>query len=183
MSIVSWQPLQELVTLRHKMDRLFDDLRQRDRLIALLPDRDGATWAPAVELKEMDADIVLKVQVPGIDAKDLDVQVAQDSVSIAGEYREEATAEVKDVFRSEFRYGQFHRIVPLPVTILHDRVTAEYKDGVLILTMPKSEEDKRKVVKVNIQQEARMAATEQRQHEEQIQEKVLSRAETEIGVH
>ncbi len=151
MSIVPWQPLQELMTLRHRMDRLFDDLAQKDRSLSLLPERGGAAWAPAIELKETEAAVVLRAQVPGMDAKDLDVRVGRDTVFLSGEYREEATAEADDVVHSEFRYGQFQRVVPLPVTILPDRVSADYKDGVLILTMPKSETRKRHAVKVNIQ--------------------------------
>lgn len=85
-----------------------------------------------------------------MEAKDLDVQVTADSLSISGERKEEAKTEEKGITRTEFRYGQFRRVIPLSSRIQNDKVQAEYKDGILSLTLPKAEEEKTKVVKVNI---------------------------------
>ena len=85
-----------------------------------------------------------------MEAKDLDIQVTADSVSISGERKEESKSEEKGVTRSEFRYGSFSRVIPLPVEIQNSNVTAEYKDGILNLTLPKSEAEKTQVVKVNV---------------------------------
>ncbi len=81
-------------------------------------------------------------------AKDLDIQVTADRVSISGERKEESKSEDKGVTRSEFRYGKFQRVIPLPVRIQNTNVTADYKDGILNLTLPKAEEEKNKVVKI-----------------------------------
>jgi HSP20 family protein len=98
--------------------------------------------------------IHLKLEVPGIEAKDLDVQVTENAVSISGERREETKTEENGVTKSEFHYGKFHRVIPLPARIQNTQVQAEYKDGILSLTLPKSEEEKNKVVKVNLEQTA-----------------------------
>jgi HSP20 family protein len=80
----------------------------------------------------------------------LDVQVTAEAVSINGERKSETKTEEKGVTRSEFRYGSFRRVIPLPARIKNDQVQAEYKNGVLSLNLPKAEAEKNKVVKVNL---------------------------------
>jgi HSP20 family protein len=105
---------------------------------------------PAAELTETDDAVHLKLEVPGMEAKDLDVQVMADRVAISGERRSETKSIEDGRTRSEFRYGKFSRVIPLPVRIQNNLVTADYKDGILNLTLPKSESEKNKVVKVNL---------------------------------
>ncbi len=85
-----------------------------------------------------------------MEAKDLDIEVTVDRVSISGERKSETKSEENGRTRSEFRYGKFSRVIPLPTAIQNTNVTAEYKDGILNLTLPKAEEEKTKVVKVNL---------------------------------
>ncbi len=153
MSIIRWQPWQEMDNLRRQMDRLLDDFMHSSHSsseIFLLPKATEATWAPAIELKESNSEILLKAQIPGIEAKDLDIQVMQDAVLITGEKQEEAKTEEKGLFRSEFRYGQFQRLVPLPASINNEQVKSEFKNGVLTLTLPKLAETAPKAVKVTV---------------------------------
>lgn len=150
MSLMRWQPLRELDTLRHQMDRLFDELVPGEHALNQFPKLENALWAPAIELKETDTDLVLKAAVPGIEAKELDIHVSENAVSIAGEHREEKRTEEKGYFRSELQYGQFQRTVPLPVSVKHDQVQSEFKDGVLTLTLPKAEPSHRNVTKVDL---------------------------------
>jgi HSP20 family protein len=89
-----------------------------------------------------------------MEAKDLDVQVTENAVSISGERKSEAKKQENSVTRSEFHYGKFHRVIPLPARVQNTNVTAEYKDGILNLTLPKTEQEKNKVVKVNLQSAA-----------------------------
>jgi HSP20 family protein len=110
----------------------------------------SAAFVPAAEIHEDDEAVHLKVEIPGMEAKDLDVQVMADSVSISGERKSENRTEENGRFRSEFRYGSFRRIIPLPARIQNNNVNADYKDGILRLTLPKVEEEKNKVVKVNL---------------------------------
>ena len=85
-----------------------------------------------------------------MEPKDLDIQVMADRVSISGERKSESKSEEDGTTRSEFRYGKFSRVIPLPVKINNTKVTAEYKDGILNLTLPKVEEEKNKVVKIHL---------------------------------
>ena len=146
MSLVRYNPWQEMSSLQRQLNRLFDD--------ALIPE----TWSdfgniskiPAAELTENDEAFNLKLEVPGMEAKDLDIEVTVDRVSISGERKSETKSEENGRTRSEFRYGKFSRVIPLPKPIQNTNVTAEYKDGILNLTLPKAESEKTKVVKVNL---------------------------------
>lgn len=172
MSLIHWKPLKELDTLRHQMNHLFDELMHSDREFAQFSKLEDTLLAPAIELKETETDLILKAIVPGIEAKDLDVQVRENAVSIAGEHREEKHTEKKGYFRSELQYSQFQRNVPLPVSIKHDQVQSEFKDGVLILTLPKAEPTHQNVTKIDLtaQEKARESVVDQRQQEEHVQE-------------
>jgi HSP20 family protein len=149
MTVIRWQPWQEMETLRRQMEQLFDDLAPVDRG-GLASNGDLPVWAPAIELKNTETEITLRAELPGIVAKDLDIQVTRDAVSISGEYRSETKTEAGRVIRSEFRYGNFRRVVPLPTEIQNDRVKAEFRDGILTLTLPKVNADRPKVVKLNL---------------------------------
>lgn len=182
MSLIRWQPLKELDTLRHQMNCLFDELVPIDREFAQFPKLENVLRAPAIELKETETDLILKALVPGIEAKDLDVQVSENAISIAGEHREETHVDKKGYFRSELQYGQFQRTVPLPVPVKHDQVQSEFKDGVLILTLPKAEPTRQNVTKVDLttQAKARESVVQQRQHQEHLQETMRTRAAAEL---
>ena len=107
---------------------------------------------PALELVDAVDNFVLKAQLPGMDPKDIDVQVTREAISISGERRYKNTGEKSGYVRSEFRYGKFHRVLPLPAHIQNDSVQADYKDGILTLTLPKVTEARNKVVKINLAQ-------------------------------
>ncbi|MGG6297594.1 Hsp20/alpha crystallin family protein [Leptolyngbya sp. AN02str] len=145
MALVRWEPLREMDTLQRELNRLFDDV-----LVPTARRDFGVHFAPAAELEETNDAIVLRLEVPGIDAKDLDIQVTADAVAIRGERKTETKTEEKGAFRSEFRYGSFQRVISMPIRINNQAVTADYKDGILHLTLPKAEEEKNKVVKVNL---------------------------------
>lgn len=145
MALVRWEPFREIETLQRQMNRLFDELMPTVRETG-----NGIAFVPPAEMEETPDAIHLKLEVPGIDAKDLDVQVSAESVSITGERKSETKTEEKGMTRTEFRYGKFQRVIPLPARIQNNNVNAEYKDGILKLTLPKSEEEKNKVVKVNL---------------------------------
>lgn len=143
MALIRWQPFQEIETLRQQMDRMFDEM-------AGLKHEQQTTWQPAVELKDTEDSVILRAEIPGVEGKDLDVRVTREAVAIAGEHRYEKKAEDKGYFRTEFRYGKFGRVIPLPVAVQNDQVQAQFKDGILTLTLPKVTEARRQVVKVNL---------------------------------
>jgi HSP20 family protein len=149
MSLVRWQPMKEVENLRRQMDHLFDEWMIPERDFPLLPLGDR-TWAPAIEMQETDTEIILKTEIPGMEARDLNVEVSEDSVHITGERQQEKRTEEKGRFRSEFQYGRFERSMHLPAAVKNTEVKSEFKNGVLTLTLPKSEEARRKVVKVEL---------------------------------
>lgn len=146
MALLRYNPWQEMNSLQHQLNRLFDD--------TLTPtnweDFGKISQVPAAELTETDDAVHLRLEVPGMEAKDLDVQVMVDRVAIAGERKSATKSEEDGKTHSEFRYGKFSRVIPLPVRIQNTNVNAEYKDGILNLTLPKAEEEKNKVVKINL---------------------------------
>lgn len=105
---------------------------------------------PSTEMEETDTEIHLKLEVPGLEAGDLDISVTEDSVSVKGERKSETKSEEKGVVRSEFHYGKFERVIPLPTHVQSDQATAQYKNGILNLTLPKTEGEQRRVVKVTV---------------------------------
>ncbi|MEM1256341.1 MAG: Hsp20/alpha crystallin family protein [Cyanobacteria bacterium P01_H01_bin.21] len=145
MALVRWNPNRELDTLQREMNRLFEDV---------FPISSGNSslsgFTPAAELEERGDNYHLRLEVPGISKDDLDIQVTAQTVSISGERRSSTKTEEDGMTRSEFRYGSFSRSVSLPGRIDHQNVVADYSDGVLSLTLPKAEEEKNKVVKVNV---------------------------------
>lgn len=148
MALVRWQPFSEINSLQKEMNRLFDDLMPRnteDNLGSL-----NSAFVPAAEMSETEDAVHLKLEVPGMDAKDIDIQVSAEAVAISGDRRSEKKTEEKGMTRSEFSYGSFRRVIPLPARVENNNVNAEYKDGILNLTLPKAEEEKNKVVKVNV---------------------------------
>jgi HSP20 family protein len=140
MVLVRYNPWQELNALQRQIDRVFEDF----------PASISAK-IPAAELHETEEAIYLKLELPGIEAKDLDIEVTNNAVKVVAERKSETKTEDNGKTRSEFYYGKFQRVIPLSARIQNTDVKAEYKDGILNLTLPKTEAEKNKVVKVNLQ--------------------------------
>ncbi|MFB2769118.1 Hsp20/alpha crystallin family protein [Pelatocladus sp. BLCC-F211] len=144
MTIIRWRTYPEIDAFNRQMDRIVDDMLRVKHQAEI-------TWKPAVELQNTNDHLILRVQIPGVEAKDLDIQVTKAAVAITGEHRYENKAKNNGQVRSEFRYGKFQRVIPLPVAIQNDQVQAEYKNGILRLTLPKVIEARQKVVKINLE--------------------------------
>jgi HSP20 family protein len=143
--LVRYNPWQELNALERQINRLFEDTGVPSTLL-----QKGWARVPAVELQESEDTIHLKLELPGIEEKDLDIQVTEKAVSISGERKSETKTEDKGVTKTEFSYGKFQRVIPLSARIKNTEVTAEYRNGILNLTLPKADAEKNKVVKVNL---------------------------------
>lgn len=142
MALIHWASREEGL---EEMNRLFDSLTtrgERDRGLNTI------TFIPAVEMQETTDAVHLKFEVPGIEAKDLDIQVTQEAVSISGERKTQAAE--AGVTRSEFQYGRFQRIIPLPARVQNNQTQADYKNGILTLTLPKMDTEKNKAFKVKL---------------------------------
>lgn len=145
MALIRWEPFREIESLQREMNRLFDSLTPSEN-----GDLTTVAFVPAAEMHETPHSIELRLEIPGMDAKDIDVRVTEQAVAVTGERQSETKAEQGGMTRSEFRYGKFQRVIPLPTRIQNTQVKADYKDGVLSLSLPKAEEEKNKVFKVNL---------------------------------
>lgn len=143
--LIHWEPLRSIEGLQREMNRLFERLMPTGN-----DEGRSLTFFPSVEMEEADHTIHLKVEVPGMEAKDLDVEVTDDSILIKGERKSESTTEEKGMVRSEFHYGKFERQIPLPAHVQPDQVQADYRNGILRLTLPKVTTEPRKSVRVNV---------------------------------
>jgi HSP20 family protein len=160
MALVRYNPWSEMNSLQRQLNRMFDDVLTP----ATLADFGNFSKVPAAELTETEENLVLKLEVPGMQPAELNIEATAKSISISGERKSETQAEDlgktrlsegvyhkgTTSFRTEFRYGSFQRVIPLPVRIQNTEVKAEYKNGILHLTLPKAEAEKNKVVKVNL---------------------------------
>ncbi len=140
MAIVRYNPWAEMTSLQRQLDRMFEDVQA------------PVFRTPAAELTETDDALHLRLELPGMEAKDVDVEVTENAVKVIAERKSETKTEDKGNTRSEFYYGKYQRVIPLKARIQNTNVTAEYKDGILNLTLPKTVEEKNKVVKVNLEQ-------------------------------
>ena len=149
MAIVRWEPFRDLVTLQDRMNRLFDESFGRGR--AAEDDWSlGGSWAPAVDIYEKDGNIVLKAELPGIDPKDVDVRVENNVLTLRGERRFDQEVSKESYHRVERAYGSFTRSFTLPNVVDTQNIKAEFKDGVLRMTLPKREEAKPRQTQINV---------------------------------
>lgn len=110
----------------------------------------GRSWAPAVDLYETKDDLVLTMEVPGVRDKDVSVSITGDLLTIKGERRFEHDVKEQQLLHVERAYGKFERMVQLPIPVQADKVKASYRDGVLEVRLPKTDEIKPKEIKVDI---------------------------------
>jgi len=142
--ITRWDPFRELASLQDRVNRLFQETGSRQESLTT------GSFVPAVDIYEDDHIIKLKMEVPGIDQKDLDVQVENNTLTVKGERKLEKEEKEENFHRIERRYGSFFRSFALPTTDDTEKVNAEYQNGVLNITLPKRAEAKPKQVKVNV---------------------------------
>lgn len=144
MALIRWQPFHEMDALQRDMNRMFEALASNEQTSM------RQAFMPLAEMEQTEDAVHLKVEVPGMNADDLDVQVTKDAVMITGERKSESKSENNGMKRSEFRYGSFSRTIPLPVPIDNNQVKGDYQDGILTLELPKIQKQENKVTKVNL---------------------------------
>jgi len=149
MALVRWDPFRDIITLRERMDKMFEDSLARFRMPeeATMP----TFWSPSVDIYETDENIVLKAELPGVDKKEVSVEVKDNTLFLKGERKREKEVKEENYHRVERSFGTFMRSFSLPVTVKQDQVKAKFKDGVLEVTLPKAEEAKPKQVKVEVE--------------------------------
>lgn len=146
MPIVRWEPFRDLVTTQDRLNRLFNETM--GRFVGTEGVRSGA-WLPAVDIYENEQNIVLKAELPGVDPKDVEATVHEGTLYLKGERKYEKELKEENYHHVERAYGSFARSFELPASVDADKVQAEFKDGVLTLTVPKKEEAKAKKIKIS----------------------------------
>ncbi|NOX89960.1 MAG: Hsp20/alpha crystallin family protein, partial [Calditrichaeota bacterium] len=108
------------------------------------------SFMPSVDVKEKDDEFVVTAELPGMDAKDVDISISDDILTLRGEKKEEKEEKEGNYYRRECSYGSFHRDIPLPAEVETDKVEAEFKRGVLTVHLPKKPESQRKAKKIQV---------------------------------
>ncbi|MCS6858856.1 MAG: Hsp20/alpha crystallin family protein [Abditibacteriales bacterium] len=143
--LARWKPFEEMLSLRERMDRLFDEL-WRDPFFSGW--EVGRTWAPALDFSETKDDYIVRLEAPGVKQGDIEVTLQNNVLTIQG--KRERSEEHKDetVHRVERVYGSFSRSLTIPSGVKVDDISATYKDGILEIRLPKSEESKPKKIEL-----------------------------------
>ncbi len=144
MAITRWDPFREIVAMQSRLNSLFRDLNEGENPVA------AASFVPAVDIYEDAKKVVLKLEVPGIDQKDLDIRVENHTLTVKGERKFETEEKEENFHRIERRYGSFYRAFTLPSTVDTGNVKAAYNAGVLKLELAKKPEAQPKQIKINI---------------------------------
>ena len=145
MAIIRWDPFRDVVTLREKMNRLFEEFPASQR-----EEKDVMTsnWAPAVDIYETANELVLTAEIPGIDEKDIEIKIEDNTLSLKGERKFEKETKEENFHRIERSYGSFYRAFTLPNSVDTEHIQAMHDNGVLRVVMPKKQELKPKTVKI-----------------------------------
>jgi HSP20 family protein len=145
--LTRWEPFREFSTLQDRINRVFRDsysgASQDDSLTT-------SSFTPAVDVYEDEHKVTLKIEVPGIDEKDIDVRLENDTLTVHGERKIEKEEKEENYRRVERQYGSFTRTFTLPQTVDSENVSASYDKGVLNISLPKKAEAKPKQIKVNV---------------------------------
>jgi len=145
--IARWDPFREFSTLQDRMNRLFRESygpEGRDESLTT------SQFAPPVDVYEDEHNVVLKVEVPGIDEKDIDVRVENNVLTVHGERKVEKEEKEENFRRVERQYGSFTRTFTVPSTVDAESIQADYDKGILKIVLPKKAEAKPKSIKVNV---------------------------------
>ena len=136
---------------RQEMDKLFDNFFRGFEMEPFMG-RLGA-FSPSVDVKESDKEIRVSAELPGMDDKDIEVSLNRDSLTIKGEKKEEKEDKGKDYYRMERSYGSFSRTIPLPAGVDMDKVKADFRKGVLMVTVPKTAQAIKETKKITVKAE------------------------------
>jgi HSP20 family protein len=144
-----WDPFRSILDLQKEINNLFGNslshsLEKKDAF-------EGGFWAPAVDIHDEKDKYLIKANLPGVKENEIDILVDDDTLTIKGERKYEKEQREKGCYRSERAYGTFQRSFVLPASIDANKINANYRNGVLEVSIPKTEETKKKQVKIEIE--------------------------------
>lgn len=141
-NLTRWEPVREMMTLREAMDRLFDDAFTRPLSLS------GVSAIPNLDVVETNDEIIVKASLPGLKAEDVQITVTGDTLTLRGEFKQETENGDATYHLRERRSGSFERTIPLPVDVQTDKAKADFENGILKITLPKSEAVKPKTITI-----------------------------------
>ena len=145
MAIIRWDPFRDIITLREKMNRLFEDAvtargEEKDMI--------SSTWAPSVDIYETENALILTAEVPGVKEDNIEIKIEDNTLSLKGERQFEKETKEENYHRIERSYGSFYRSFTIPRQVDQEKIKAEHDNGVLRISMPKKPELHPKTVKI-----------------------------------
>jgi|WetSurMetagenome_2_1015567.scaffolds.fasta_scaffold816403_2 HSP20 family protein len=149
MTMIPWRPLWDtrFPSLRDEMDKMFEEFFEKVRF----PSTREHSWTPAVDVYETKKDVIVTVDIPGIDPKEVAVSLMEESLTIKGERKKEDDLKDEDLYRSEREFGSFQRLIQLPAEVMADQAKATYVNGVLRIVAPKTQKSAPKEVRVDVE--------------------------------
>jgi HSP20 family protein len=147
MELIRWNPMRDMFSLRHQMNHLFDDVFkpvvQGDSRLPMW------NWNPTVDIYDSDEHIVIKAELPGIDKKDIVIDVKDGLLVLKGERSFDNEVKEEKYYCRERMFGKFERVFRLPADVDPEKISANYKDGILKIDIPKPEEEQPKQITVH----------------------------------
>ncbi len=146
MSLIRWDPFADMTQLREQVNRLFEQTLSQTGHEPMA----SQSWAPAVDVIETEAALILRAEVAGVNPADIQIQLVDDMLTLKGERKHEPPVKGRQYLRVERAYGVFQRSFTLGLPVKSDAVQASYRDGVLEITLPKAEEVKPKQITIQV---------------------------------
>jgi HSP20 family protein len=151
MSLVKWNPSRELLNIEKEFNRMVNALTGRFGFKKELDDElENASWMPLTDIIETKDNYIFKLDIPGVKKEDVKISFVNGTLSISGERKQEKESKDSKLHRIERTYGGYYRSFTLPQQIKEDKIEAEFKDGALTITVPKSEEAKPKEIEIKV---------------------------------
>lgn len=149
MAMIPWRPLWDtrFPSLRDEMDKMFEDFFEKVRF----PSTREHSWTPSLDVYETKKEVIIIVDIPGIDPKEVAVSITEGSLTIKGERKKDPDLKDEELYRAEREFGAFQRMIQLPSEVAADKAKASYTNGVLKITIPKTQKSAPKEVRVDIQ--------------------------------
>lgn len=145
MAVIRWDPFRELSTLQDRMNRLFEEANHGTRGS---DSASSSVWSPAVDIRETADEIVVTAEIPGVDKDQIELSLENNVLTLKGERRFEKDTKEENFHRIERSYGGFSRSFSIPAVVDESKIKADYKEGVLHITLPKTQKAKAKQISI-----------------------------------
>jgi HSP20 family protein len=141
--LMRWHPFREMTKLQEEINRAFEGVGRR-----FMPGETNAMWTPAVDLFEDEGSYVLKAELPGLAKEDIELQLENRTLTLRGERKMEKEIKEENYHQLERNYGRFVRAFTLPTAVEEGKITANFKEGILEVVVPKAEDAKPKLISI-----------------------------------